>query len=225
MERDEILSILSDILSRIIHDYNNIMGVIDGYSTLLASEVNDTGAIEDIKEISNVVLKAGKIRERLALFYRKRVSAKEYLDINNIIRLKAEHYLNKSNIELSLSENIPQFNAKKDEMEIMVDEFFKNSILHSGKEKPDILIKTYMIGNDLLFEFSDNGNGIDEKNIDKVFFPFFTTVQNNTRDGLGLSWIWGISRRHSAKVKVESINGRYSKFVVRFININLGTEA
>lgn len=218
MKRDEILSMLADILSRIIHDYNNVIGAVEGYATLLSAEVKDSGAIEDLNEILNVVSKASKIRNKLALFYRKNVSGKEYMDINDIIVQKSSHYENKSNIKvnLALSKNISSLYAKNDEIDLMITEFFENAIYHSKKENLEISVKTYSIENDLILEFSDNGAGIKEENLDKVFFPFYTTVENNMKDGLGLSWIWGVSRRHNAKVEVESREGEYLKFTVKF---------
>ena len=166
MKRDDILSMLADIISRIIHDYNNVIGAVEGYATLLSAEVKDSGAIEDLNEILNVVSKASKIRNKLALFYRKNVSGKEYIDINDIIAQKSSHYENKSNIKvnLELSKNIPSLYAKNDEIDLMITEFFENAIYHSKKENLEISVKTYSIENDLILEFSDNGAGIKEEN-------------------------------------------------------------
>jgi len=216
MNRDETLELFSDIISRIIHDYNNIMGAIEGYATLIASEIEKREAIDDAQEIIKVASKSSDIRSKLALFYRKNVSGKISINLNEIIEKISFDYKSKMNINLELSKDIPKINAKVDEIELMAREFFENTKIHSNLEKPDVNIKTYLRGQDLCFEFSDNGKGIKTEIIDKIFFPFFTTIENNTRDGLGLSWIWGVARRHNAKVLAESVLGKYSKFTVRF---------
>lgn len=222
--RDEVLSLIADSFSRVIHDYNNVIGAIDGYTVLLLSELKDEVAIEDVKEISNIVLKSAKIRNKLSIFYRKVVQGKEYIDINEIINKKAMEYLDKSSVELNLSKDIKSIYAKNDEIELMITELFENAVYHSKKENTEIRVKTYNVEKDIIIEFEDNGIGIDEENVDRVFFPFFTTVQNNLKDGLGLSWIWGIARRHNAEVILETKKNIFTRFIIKFKNINLKTE-
>ncbi len=215
MERDEVLEVLADIISHIIHDYNNIIGAIDGYATLLYDEVQEESAKDDINEIMDVVKKAGSIRAELALFYRKILQVKENININDVILKISELYKDKVNIRLNLSENLPSITGKIDEIELMVKELFENSLLHGGKEKIDVSIKTYIQNNYLYFDFEDNGNGIEKENIDKIFFPFFTTLKGNLHKGLGLSWVWGILQRHNGTIDAESEVGKYTKFKIK----------
>ncbi|MEI6424696.1 MAG: ATP-binding protein [Lentisphaerota bacterium] len=63
-------------------------------------------------------------------------------------------------------------------------------------------------------EIADSGCGIEEKDIDKIFDPFFSTKFIGR--GLGLSVVLGIARAHEAAITVESRLGTGSVFRVFF---------
>ncbi len=63
-------------------------------------------------------------------------------------------------------------------------------------------------------EFYDNGIGIKQENIEKVFDPFFTTRRDSGGTGLGLSLSFGIIQNYGGTIKVESREGSYTKFTV-----------
>ena len=60
----------------------------------------------------------------------------------------------------------------------------------------------------------DNGNGIPTKVLDKIFQPFFTTKPTGQGTGLGLSLAYDIVKAHGGEIKVESIEGEGTEFVV-----------
>lgn len=66
----------------------------------------------------------------------------------------------------------------------------------------DIVISTEKKDNTVEIVFRDAGNGISEKDIDKIFYPFFTTKETGT--GLGLAIAQRIIEEHGGKIKVES---------------------
>jgi signal transduction histidine kinase len=61
---------------------------------------------------------------------------------------------------------------------------------------------------------SDNGNGIPQKVVDKIFQPFFTTKPTGQGTGLGLSLSYDIVKAHGGEIKVESKEGEFTKFLV-----------
>ncbi|ORJ62184.1 sensor histidine kinase [Geothermobacter hydrogeniphilus] len=61
---------------------------------------------------------------------------------------------------------------------------------------------------------SDQGTGIDEKNLQQLFDPFFTTKEIGQGTGLGLSIAWGIARDHGGWIGVESTLGKGSCFTL-----------
>ncbi|MEI9909578.1 MAG: HAMP domain-containing sensor histidine kinase [Bacteroidota bacterium] len=61
----------------------------------------------------------------------------------------------------------------------------------------------------------DNGNGMPQKVLDKIFQPFFTTKPTGQGTGLGLSLSYDIVKAHGGGIKVESKEGEGSEFIVR----------
>jgi signal transduction histidine kinase len=60
----------------------------------------------------------------------------------------------------------------------------------------------------------DNGNGIPQKVVDKIFQPFFTTKPTGQGTGLGLSLAYDIIKAHSGELKVETKEGEGAEFVI-----------
>lgn len=61
----------------------------------------------------------------------------------------------------------------------------------------------------------DNGNGIPQNILEKIFQPFFTTKPSGQGTGLGLSLTYDIVKAHGGEIKVETNAGEGSKFIVQ----------
>jgi PAS domain S-box-containing protein len=64
-------------------------------------------------------------------------------------------------------------------------------------------------------EFMDNGIGIAEEDLDRVFDPFFTTRRESGGTGLGLSLAFGIVHDYGGTISLESRKGEFARFVVQ----------
>ncbi len=62
----------------------------------------------------------------------------------------------------------------------------------------------------------DSGEGIDPKNIDKIFDPYYTTKEHGKGTGLGLSTVHGIVKSYEGEINIESEVGNGSTFKVYF---------
>jgi signal transduction histidine kinase len=60
----------------------------------------------------------------------------------------------------------------------------------------------------------DNGNGISQKLMDKIFQPFFTTKPTGEGTGLGLSLSYDIIKAHGGELKAETKEGSFSEFII-----------
>lgn len=69
-------------------------------------------------------------------------------------------------------------------------------------------------GASVIITVSDNGNGIPQKLIDKIFQPFFTTKPTGEGTGLGLSISYDIIKSHGGNLKVESKEGEGTRFII-----------
>jgi signal transduction histidine kinase/Tfp pilus assembly protein PilF len=85
--------------------------------------------------------------------------------------------------------------------------------------KPKVSIQTKKIGNIVELTVEDNGNGIPQNIVDKIFQPFFTTKPTGQGTGLGLSLSYDIIQSHSGEIKVESKEGEGTGFII-YLPIN-----
>jgi signal transduction histidine kinase len=80
--------------------------------------------------------------------------------------------------------------------------------------EPTVTVTTKRIGDKVLISVSDNGNGIPQKVLDKIFQPFFTTKPTGQGTGLGLSLSYDIVKAHGGELKVETKEGAGSNFII-----------
>ena len=66
----------------------------------------------------------------------------------------------------------------------------------------------------VLISVKDNGPGIPQKVLDKIFQPFFTTKPTGQGTGLGLSLCYDIIKAHGGELKVETKEGEGSEFII-----------
>jgi signal transduction histidine kinase len=80
---------------------------------------------------------------------------------------------------------------------------------------PAVLLTTKKCDGHIEIHVKDNGNGISQKNLDKIFQPFFTTKPTGQGTGLGLSLSYDIVKAHGGEIKVESKEGEGSEFIIK----------
>ena len=74
---------------------------------------------------------------------------------------------------------------------------------------------TKKIESNVEIHVKDNGTGIPQKAVDKIFQPFFTTKPTGQGTGLGLSLSYDIVKAHGGEIRVKSKEGEGSEFVVQ----------
>jgi signal transduction histidine kinase len=85
----------------------------------------------------------------------------------------------------------------------------------NGNYEPTVLISTQKTDDKIEIRVKDNGNGIPNKVLDKIFQPFFTTKPAGQGTGLGLSLSYDIvTKTHGGEFKVETKEGEGTVFIV-----------
>ena len=87
----------------------------------------------------------------------------------------------------------------------------------SGLEsyEPTVSVSTKIINDKVEIRVKDNGNGIPQKILDKIFQPFFTTKPTGQGTGLGLSLSYDIVKAHGGELKVETKEGEGATFIIQ----------
>jgi signal transduction histidine kinase len=81
--------------------------------------------------------------------------------------------------------------------------------------KPVGSVQTRKLNSEIEVRIEDNGNGIQQKVLDKIFQPFFTTKPTGQGTGLGLSLAYDIVKAHGGEIKVKTTEGEGSEFVIQ----------
>ena len=81
--------------------------------------------------------------------------------------------------------------------------------------EPTVSVSTKKLGDKVLVSVKDNGNGIPQKMLDKIFQPFFTTKPTGQGTGLGLSLSYDIVKAHGGEIKVQTKEGEGSEFIIQ----------
>ena len=86
--------------------------------------------------------------------------------------------------------------------------------------EPTVIVSTQTIkpplgGLGVSISVKDNGNGIPQSTLDKIFQPFFTTKPTGQGTGLGLSLSYDIIKAHGGEIKVETKVGEGSEFIIQ----------
>ena len=81
--------------------------------------------------------------------------------------------------------------------------------------EPTVSVSTKKIIDKVEIRVKDNGNGIPQKVLDKIFQPFFTTKPTGQGTGLGLSLSYDIIKTHGGELKVETKEGEEAEFIIQ----------
>lgn len=85
------------------------------------------------------------------------------------------------------------------------------------KENGEIKISFDIIDENVVLKIQDNGIGISEENLDKIFSPFYTNKENDKGTGLGLYIVQNICKNHNADIQCSSKINFGTTFKITFL--------
>jgi nitrogen-specific signal transduction histidine kinase/ActR/RegA family two-component response regulator len=217
----------------VAHDFNNMLGVITGYTDLIRARFEkDEAARNQVDEIRKASDRAVSLTRQLLAFSRKQVLQPETLNLNERIRDlgKMLQRLMGDDIELIVRLGEPLDLVKADPGQI--DQVIVNLAVNARDAMPcggKFIIETSCVelnadntphqhrakpGRYVLVKISDTGHGMDPETLSHIFEPFFTTKQPGKGTGLGLSTVHGIVNQSDGYIWVYSEPGRGSSFKI-----------
>ena len=220
------------LAGRIAHDFNNVLSVIESYGALLANDLTDARAVEDVEVIRRAARKAADLVAQLLAFSRKQVRQPEVLDLNVIVGdlEKVLHKVIGENVQLITrrEEGLGSVVADRGQIEQVVMNLVVNArdaLLQDGvitiETRNEFLDEAYCArhvsgtpGPHVMLVVGDNGCGMDRETQARAFEPFFTTKPPGKGTGLGLSTVYGIVKQNSGFIWLESEVGKGSAFQI-----------
>ena len=223
--RSNKLASLGRLAAGVAHEINNpLTGVLSFSSFMLKRAPEGSEEEEDLKTIVSETKRCRNIVRGLLDFSRQVQPKKTRASLNTAVQrahdiVRNQLVVNKVAIELDLAEGLPEVMADGDQLVQLVLNLVVNAS-DAMKECPDskIDVTTRLIsdnGSPLVeVVVADNGPGISDENVEKIFDPFFST-KGNEGTGLGLSVVWGIVDEHDGTVRVKTKLGKGTSFVIR----------
>ncbi len=203
---------------------------------LKAGNTEDAIAISnDLKENEQKINHHGKradaIVKGMLQHSQKSTGKKEPTDINKLadeyLRLsyhgmRAKDKLFNAALQTDFDENIGTINITPQDIGRVILNLYNNAFYavaekmkqQDGDYEPTVSVSTKKLNDKIEIRVEDNGNGIPQNIVDKIFQPFFTTKPTGQGTGLGLSLSYDIIKAHGGEIKVETKEGEGSVFTM-----------
>jgi len=231
MEQARKLETVGHLASNVAHDFNNVLGIIQGYTCLLLSQsALPSETQESLRQISSAAERATYLTGQLMTFSRRQAFQAKTVDLNELLNRISQTIrgLLGQNVhqELKLASNLPQLFGDA----TMIEQVVMNMAMNARDAMPrggQFIISTALVdigrdvalrnpdahpGKYICMTITDTGQGMDRETVKKIFEPFFTTKESGL--GLGLSSAYGIIRQHRGWVEVRSEVGVGSTFKI-----------
>lgn len=239
LNRAEKMESLGRLAGGVAHDLNNVLGVLTGYSQLLLLNLPEGSPLK--KYANNILqssIRGAVIIQDLLTLARRGVTVSEVVSLNEVI----SGYLSTPEFE-TLKSYHPNVRVRTELAEGLLN--IKGSPVHLSKtvmnlisnaaeaiaDGGDVTIRTenrcveqpvrrydqMKDGDYVVLTISDSGQGISDRDLGKIFEPFYTKkVMGRSGTGLGLAVVWGTVKDHNGYIDVKSEEGAGTVFTLYF---------
>lgn len=201
------LESLGVLAGGVAHDFNNILTVIMGKASLALIKTTDEKIKPMLNSIADATGRAKGLTQQLLTFAKGGTPEKKLIDLNHLLKEVVGFSISGSNVKTIYNLN-HKFAIEADYSQL--SQVIQNLAINAVQAMPDggnlTILTEDIVSNDLNFVkkiFKDEGCGIPEEYLNKIFNPYFTTKSSGS--GLGLSVCHSIIKRHGGKISVNSI--------------------
>lgn len=224
MQREKLAAV-GQLVSGVAHELNNPLQGVLGYAELMLAAKPAATETEELRAIRDNANRAAGIVRNLLTFAGRTTSARGWHQINQIVRqaiTAREPHLQTAGIDLTFdaAERLPLVYVDHRRLEDVIVNLIENAEaaiaarrdgkLLAGavpaKARGEITVSTRLELNPehIFVAVTDNGCGLKEGDLTRVFDPFFTTREVGQGTGLGLSVCYGIVREHGGQITAQN---------------------
>jgi len=233
LRRSQKMDALGKLTGGISHDYNNLLGIICGYSELLAERLaGDSKLIKYVNDIQKAASRGVNLTHKLLSFTRQKATKAIVCNINNLLtdqQLMIEKTLTpKITLKYDLQEDIWPIELDTNDLGDCIINISINALhamesggqlsIHTNNEilnASDASSLDIKAGKYVVLSISDIGHGMDSNTLEHIFDPFYTT-KGELGTGLGLSQVFGFINRSGGAIKVFSKLNHGTRIVMYF---------
>ena len=215
---------IGQLAAGVAHDFNNILTVIMGNTSILEDNHLDARKREEaLAQIAKSADRAADLTRQLLTFSRRQPMQLKGLDLNEVIINVSKLLRSLIGEHIVLQTQFGGGNAPVQADEGMMEQVLMNLVVNARDAMLStggrIIIQTERVhldkhaihtkpearpGEFIRVSVGDNGCGIPPENLQRIFEPFFTTKEVGKGTGLGLATVFGIVQQHQGWVEVES---------------------
>ena len=221
---------LGKVAGGVAHDFNNILGIITGYCSLLLTKANSTDDNRYLSAIDAASNRGAKLTKSLLAFSKNQSTDITLLSINDIILTNKEMLetllTSKISLQLVLAPELLLTCIDKNLFEDLLLNMSINA-MHAMPNGGKLKIKTentilsdddkfdmpFQAGQYVKISIKDNGCGMNKEVCSHIFEPFYTTKEN-IGNGLGLSQCYGFVKSSKGVLTVDSLINKGSHFSI-----------
>ncbi len=225
----------------IAHDFNNILGAISGYTELLQMDAApDTPTRARIDQVLKATARAKGLVDQILAFSREGEHEEKPIDmamvVKEVLNLLRASIPTTIEIQRNIEANGAMVLADPTQIHQLIMNLCTNAA-HAMEETGGILevglqvvslnrggpsaLRELPPGSYVMLWVRDNGHGMSQEIMDRIFDPYFTTKEKGVGTGLGLSVVHGIVNRHKRAITVESQLGEGTLFTVYFPRVHM----
>jgi signal transduction histidine kinase len=216
----EELASVATLVAGLAHEIGTPMGVIQGHANQLESAVTDEDAKWRLRTIQEQVGRISKIIQTLLNMARPGKTQHVLVSLESVIETTLAFLTEKFSrrgIEVRTElASAPSVRGDPERLQQLLLNLFINAVdaMPGGGELRVAL--AVAANGEIEIAVADNGQGIAERDLPRIFEPFFTSKEAGTGNGLGLMVAKGIVTDHGGRVEVESELGRGTQFRIYF---------
>jgi len=232
LRQSERLEAIGQLAGGVAHDFNNVLLVIRGYSSVLRTTLHDPQQIADVDEIANAADRAAELTRQLLAFGRRQVLEPHMLSLADVVRgmqkLLRRTMPGDIAIDIEIAEGVAPVVADPAQLEAVIVNLTFNArdALSSGGRvtlsvdeatvtgAEEGIAPPLVPGRYVTLAVTDDGPGISGDVLPHIFEPFFTTKQDGLGTGLGLSTVYGIVAQSGGGVEVATPEAGGARFTI-----------
>jgi len=215
--RSERLAAVGETVAHVAHEIKNPLMIIGGFSHQIRKYLQNEKALQKLDMILEEVERLERLVRELGDFTKEYRLLKRRAHVNSVIRdvlkIMAEaHPGHKYRFLGNLTPDIQEIYCDPDKLKQVFINIITNSI-EAMEQGGTVVVATQRVPGGVEIRISDDGRGIDDKDLLRIFEPFYTTRERGS--GLGLAISYRIIEAHRGDIWAQSEPGKGATFIIR----------
>jgi two-component system cell cycle sensor histidine kinase/response regulator CckA len=222
---------IGNLAGGIAHNFNNLLMGIQGNVSILIQDkkVGDPG-YDELAGIERCIDNGAKLTRQLLSFAKGGRYSLDLVDLNDIVEKSSSMFARtrkEIHLDRHLGEELAMVEVDAAQIELALMDLYVNAwhamsrggtltVSTANVTLDEAFVKPYNLspGSYLNITVADTGAGMDEKTVERIFEPFYTTRPMGEGTGLGLASVFGIIKKHQGIITVDTRVGQGTTFSI-----------